>query len=143
MAFVIPTDNGTFLWLDEPTELPTITFNLRHLSHLTEKIPFFSNAVIFFFVFFRKKRRKQKQNNFEEKERNFLKKDINGERYERVKPVIFFVLFYCVFCYRLFVLPDTFCESQDERIKKQWDREKEREMTSRKEQVFICHMIRT
>jgi type II secretory pathway component PulF len=61
LAFVIPTDNGTFLWFDEPTELPTITFNLRHLSHLTEKNSvFFSNAVIFFFVFFRKKTKKTK-----------------------------------------------------------------------------------
>jgi len=119
LAFVIPTDNGIFLWFDEPTELPTITFTLRHLSHSTEKNPFFFSRCYSLFCFLSEKRRKQKQNNFKEKERNFLKKDINGERYERVKPVIFFVLFYCVFCYRLFVLPDTFCESQDERIKKQ------------------------
>jgi len=54
LAFVTPTDNGFFPWFDEPTELPAITFTLRHLSHSNEKFRFFfSNAVILFFVFFR------------------------------------------------------------------------------------------
>jgi len=98
LAFVIPTDNGTFLWFDEPTELPTITFNLRHLSHLTEKIPFFFLTLLFSFLFsFGKNEENKSKTTLKKKRGIFLKKDINGERYERVKPVIFFVLFYCVF----------------------------------------------
>jgi len=51
LAFVIPTDNGIFLWFDEPTELPTITFTLRHLSHSTEKIRVFFLTLLFSFLF--------------------------------------------------------------------------------------------
>jgi len=95
---------------------------------------------------------KNEENNskttLKKKRGKFIKEGLQWPKIRKCKASNFCVLFYCVFfcvCYRLFVLPDTFCESQDERIKKNSEtkKEEEREMTSRKEQVFICHMIRT
>jgi len=96
LAFVIPTDNGFFSWFDEPTELPTITFILRHMSHSIGKFLLFLRLLFSFLFSFGKKRRKQKQNNIEEKERNFERRTLMATVMKR-KDGNLFVLFYCVF----------------------------------------------
>merc|ERR1739842_21897 len=58
---------------------------------------------------------------------------------------VFCCFFFRFVLLRVCVLQDTFCERQrgEERRGKRSENKERKEMTSRREQVIICHMIRT